>query len=108
MSLFEVSAIILTLAAAASYINYRFLRLPSTIGLMLIPLLTSLLLILASKVGLRFEDYVRPVLAKIDFSEALLNGMLSFLLFSGALHIDLGVLRKERWAVAGLAITAPD
>lgn len=103
MSFFQVSAIILTLAAMASYINYRFLRLPSTIGLMLIPLLVSLLLILASKLGLHLEHYVQPVLARIDFSEALLNGMLSFLLFAGALHIDLAVLRKERWPVAALA-----
>ena len=98
---FEVSAIILTLAAMASYLNYRFLRLPSTIGLMFIPLLASLLLILVSKMGLRVDDYVRPVLATINFSEVLFNGMLSFLLFAGALHIDLRVLQKERWSVAG-------
>lgn len=103
MSLFEVSAIILTLAAMASYLNYRFLRLPSTIGLMLVPLLVSLLLILVNKAGVRIDDYVRPVLAKINFNEVLFNGMLSFLLFAGALHIDLGVLRKEGWSVAALA-----
>lgn len=103
MSLFEVSAIVLTLAALASYLNYRFLHLPSTIGVMLIPLLASLLLIFASKMGVRVDDYVRPVLAQINFSELLFNGMLSFLLFAGALHIDLGELRKERWSVAALA-----
>ncbi|MDQ6911283.1 MAG: sodium:proton antiporter [Verrucomicrobiota bacterium] len=106
MSLFEVSAIILTLAAMASYLNHRFLRLPSTIGVMLIPLLVSLLLILVSKMGLRLDDYVRPVLAQINFSDVLFNGMLSFLLFAGALHIDLRVLRKEAWSVAALATFA--
>lgn len=106
MSLFDVSAIILTLAAFASYLNYRFLRLPSTIGLMLIPLLVSLLLIVVSKMGLPVDGYVLPVLAKIDFNEVLFNGMLGFLLFAGALHIDLGVLRKEGWSVAALATFA--
>ncbi|MDQ6625226.1 MAG: sodium:proton antiporter, partial [Verrucomicrobiota bacterium] len=62
MNVFEISAVILTLAAMASYLNYRFLRLPSTIGLMLIPLLVSLLLIVVSKMGLPLDDYVRPLL----------------------------------------------
>src|SRR5205085_4515321 len=83
MSFFEISAIILTLAAVASYFNYRFLRLPPTIGLMLIPLVASLLLILVSKLGLPVDAYVRPVLRMIDFNEVLFNGMLSFLLFAG-------------------------
>lgn len=103
MTLFQITALIVTLAALASYANYRFLHLPPAIGLMLIPLVASLILILASKLGLHFDGYVRPVLEGINFSDALLNGMLSFLLFAGALHVDFASLREEKWPIAGLA-----
>lgn len=103
MTLFQITALIVTLAALASYANYRFLHLPPAIGLMLIPLVASLVLILASKLGLHFDGYVRPVLEGINFSDALLNGMLSFLLFAGALHVDFASLREEKWPIASLA-----
>jgi CPA1 family monovalent cation:H+ antiporter len=105
MSLFDIIALLLTLAAAFSYLNYRYLRLPSTIGLMLIALATSLLLLGLAKLGLAtgIEDHARALLHRVDFSETLLHGMLSFLLFAGALFVNLGDLWQEKWAVTLLA-----
>jgi CPA1 family monovalent cation:H+ antiporter len=100
---FQIIALVLTLAALASYANDRFIGLPSSIGLMLLALAGSLLLILGNQLGLRLEQPARRLLQQIDFSQTLLNGMLSFLLFAGSLNVDLKSLRREVWTVAALA-----
>ena len=103
MSLFDISALLLTLAALFSYVNYRFIRLPGTMGLTLISLLFSLSLIAAGHYWLDLETTADGIVAQIDFSQALMQGMLSFLLFAGALHINLESLAKYKWSVATLA-----
>ncbi len=105
MSLFESSSILVCLAALLSYVNYRFIRLPNTIGLMLIALILSLGVIIFGKIGLGTELEVRAahLLASIDFEETLLHGMLSFLLFAGALHVDLNDLAKQKYVISLLA-----
>ena len=98
-------ATLLGLAAIIGYINHRFLHLPRTIGLVLIAMVASLIalgidaLIPGWGVGPGF----RAVLVDIDFSDTLMQGMLGFLLFAGALHVDLGHLAKRGWAIAALA-----
>ena len=98
-------ATLLGLAAIIGYINHRFLHLPRTIGLVLIAMAASLIalgidaLIPGWGVGPGF----RAVLVDIDFSDTLMQGMLGFLLFAGALHVDLGHLAKRGWAIAALA-----
>ncbi|MFP6725698.1 MAG: sodium:proton antiporter [Alphaproteobacteria bacterium] len=98
-------ATLLGLAAIIGYINHRFLHLPRTIGLVLIAMAASLIalgidaLIPGWGVGPGF----RAVLIDIDFSDTLMQGMLGFLLFAGALHVDLGQLAKRGWAIAALA-----
>jgi len=98
-------ATLLGLAAIIGYINHRFLHLPRTIGLVLIAMTASLIalgidaLIPGWGVGPGF----RAVLVDIDFSDTLMQGMLGFLLFAGALHVDLGHLAKRGWAIAALA-----
>jgi CPA1 family monovalent cation:H+ antiporter len=106
MNPFQIIALLLSLTAAASYFNYRVLRLPSMIGLMLIALAGSLLLVLISRLGLHLDAQVRPWLGQLDFSKALLGGALSFLLFAGSLHVDLKGLHEEKWSVAALATLA--
>lgn len=106
MSPFQIIALLLSLTALASYFNYRVLRLPSMIGLMLVALAGSLLLILISKLGLHLDAQVRPWLSQVDFSRTLLGGALSFLLFAGSLHVDLKGLHEEKWSVAALATVA--
>lgn len=103
MDAFQVIAVLLTLAAVFSYINSRFFKLPVTIGLMLIALTMSFGLIVASELGLPLEEMAEETLARIDFNKALMQGMLSFLLFAGALHIDLGALKKRKLAVGTFA-----
>jgi len=103
MSLFEIAAILLTLAALFSYFNERYVGMPTTIGLMFISLVMSLGLIAIANVGLDVESRAESVLAQIDFSELLLHGMLGFLLFAGALHVNLGDLLQQKWVISSLA-----
>ncbi len=103
MSLFDILAILLTLSAVFSYINYRFLKLPTAIGLMLIAMLTSLGLILAGQIGGNLDDAVILMLNSIDFNATLLHGMLSALLFAGALHVNINDLARQRWVILILA-----
>jgi monovalent cation:H+ antiporter, CPA1 family len=104
MSLFSVIAILVTLSALFAYVNHRWLRLPRTIGLMLIALVLSLGLVVLGRLGVNLEPYAERVLERVSFSDTLLQGMLSFLLFAGALHIELGELLKRK-AVIGLLAT---
>ncbi|MFB3060626.1 MAG: cation:proton antiporter [Candidatus Binatia bacterium] len=103
MSLFEIAAILLTLAAVFSYFNERYVGMPTTIGLMFISLVISLGLIAMANFGLDVESRAESVLAEIDFSELLLHGMLGFLLFAGALHVNLGDLLQQKWVISSLA-----
>ena len=98
-------ATLLGLTAIIGYVNHRFLRLPRTIGLVLIAMVASLLALGIDHLipGWGVGPGVRAVLLDIDFSEVLMQGMLGFLLFAGALHVDLGQLAKRGWAIAALA-----
>lgn len=103
MKLFNILAILITLSAIFSYLNHRFIRLPTTIGLMVIALLVSLGLIALSRLGVGLEEDAQRLLANIDFNETLLHGMLSFLLFAGALHVNLSDLARQKWIISLLA-----
>jgi CPA1 family monovalent cation:H+ antiporter len=103
MTLFEIIAILLTLAALFSYINYRTIKLPTTIGVMLIALLFSLGLIFLGKFIPETRQWATELLTKIDFDETLLHGMLSFLLFAGALHVNINDLTNQYRVITGLA-----
>jgi CPA1 family monovalent cation:H+ antiporter len=103
MTAFQILALLLTFAALGGYINKRFLKLPATIGLMVVALLISLAALGLNGLGWVNLKTVSAFLTPIDFSGILLHGMLSFLLFAGALHIDLNELKKFRAIVAVLA-----
>ena len=103
MSLFDMVAILITLAALFSLINYKTIKLPNGIGIMLIGLLMSIALIVVNKVGLFSTDSIRHIFAQIDFNDAVLNGMLSFLLFAGALHVNINRLAELADTIAVLA-----
>jgi CPA1 family monovalent cation:H+ antiporter len=103
LGFFEIAAVLVTVAAVAAYLNYRFLRLPNTIGIMVITLAVSLVVILISSAGLPLESTAAEVLAVIDLEETLLHGMLGFLLFAGALHINLNDLARRKWTISSLA-----
>ena len=104
MNLFDLSALIMTLAALFAWVNYRFIHLPTTIGVMLIALAASLLVGAANSVGLPgVETMAKALLSQVDFNETLLHGMLSFLLFAGALHVNLEDLARQKWVILLLA-----
>ena len=92
MSLFDMVALLLTLAGLFSFINYKTIKLPNGIGIMLIGLLMSIALIVANKTGLFSTQSIQHVFSQIDFNDTVLNGMLSFLLFAGALHVNINKL----------------
>ena len=101
--LFDLAAVLITAAALFSWANHRWLGMPTTLGVMLISLVLSLGLAGLRWFGIDWADGVEQVIAAIDFDEALLHGMLSFLLFAGALHVDLARLREHQWVVGALA-----
>jgi len=103
MSLFDIIAILITITAIFSYLNFRYLRLPATIGVMLISLLFSAGIILLKYIGLDFTLQAEHILNSIEFDEALMQGMLSYLLFAGALHVNLENLARQKWLIGSLA-----
>ena len=104
MTTLNLAAILVTLAAVFSYINHRYIRLPNTIGIMLIALAMSISLLVMGYYGLtNIEHQAQEILAGIDFNTTLMHGMLSFLLFAGALHVNLSDLADQKWVIAILA-----
>jgi CPA1 family monovalent cation:H+ antiporter len=99
----QIIALLVSLTALLSYANHRLLKLPTTIGVMLIALLISLALIAAGAFGYDVRSWAEQVVGRIDFNEALMHGMLSFLLFAGALHVDLSQLAQQKLIVGTLA-----
>jgi CPA1 family monovalent cation:H+ antiporter len=105
MDAFDAAAILIVLAAALGYLNHRVVHLPHTIGLVIMGAVASLAMVGADAVfpGAGLGTAVRGFLEGIDFHDALMNGMLSFLLFAGALHVDLDALMQRRWTILALA-----
>ena len=103
MTLVQAIAILVTLTALFSYLNHRYLRLHTSVGVMLIALVLSVGLIVAGDFIFGVRRFVEDLLRQIDFNEALFHWMLCFLLFAGALHVDVGELARQRGAVAILA-----
>ena len=103
--MFQIAVICLVLTALLAYLNARFVGLPSTIGVMAIALLLSLGIVALDAADIsNLRSYEEAFVTSIDFSEVLMQGMLSLLLFAGALHVDLRMLRRFRMQVALLAI----
>ncbi|MCF6158287.1 MAG: sodium:proton antiporter [wastewater metagenome] len=104
MEIFNLIAILLSLAAIFSYINLCFIKLPTTIGIMLIAILTSMMIVILGFLGLgEIHEKATYALNRIDFNKTLMNGMLSFLLFAGALHINLNDMAKHKYIICVLA-----
>jgi CPA1 family monovalent cation:H+ antiporter len=104
-SFLNAAAVIVALSALFGYINHRWLGLPHAIGIVVIALLASLGAIAIDAIfpALAFQESVRAILANIDFHDLLMKGMLSFLLFAGALHVNLDDLLRHKWAIGSMA-----
>jgi len=97
--MFESFSIIFTIAALFNFINYKWLKLPTTIGLMILSLILIIPITLSEKVFPEFYRFFCDIIVNADFKTLLLNGILSFLLFAGALHVNLGALAKEKKSI---------
>lgn len=104
MSLLSITSILITVSALFAFVNYRTLKLPNTIGIMVISLLFSLALVLMGNAGFGDAERIASnIVGQIEFDEALLNGMLGFLLFAGAMHINIDHLLARKWTIGLLA-----
>lgn len=105
--MFDLAVACLVVTAVLAYINHRFIKLPTTIGVMAIALVFSLALVAIGQAGWGLEEETSQailMLKSIDFSDVLMHGMLSLLLFAAALHVDLSTLKDYKWPVGLLAI----
>lgn len=105
MTVFQGVGVLFSLVAIFGYINHRFLRLPDTLGITAVGLLVSMVI---AGVATLFPDVhvarkAQELAAQIDFTDVVFHGLLSLLLFAGALHVDLAKLREHRLPVLLLA-----
>ena len=103
MDALSAAAAVITLAALFSWLNHRYIRQPASIALLLFSLALSLGVVALGKLGLDPRGQAQNALGAIELDRALLDSMLSFLLFAGALHVDLGELERRKWPIAFLA-----
>lgn len=105
MNVFDIAAVLIGLSALFGYINHQYLKLPHTIGLVVIALAASLSIIVVELLwpASTVSETVTAVLNDIDFHEALMHGMLSFLLFAGALHVDFSAFRQQALPIGMMA-----
>lgn len=105
MSLLDAAAVLLTLAAAFGLFNHKVFKLPFAIGLLVSGLLASLGVLALDMLipGWGLAETVRSVVLGIDFAETVLSGMLTVLLFAGALHTDLSQLKERIAVISALA-----
>ena len=106
MSIFSIGAILVGLSALFGFFNHRFLHLPHTIGLVVIALLASISIIGLNLIvpSVQIGQKVTDVLQQIDFNETLMHGMLSFLMFAGALHADFSAIKTSRLTIGVMAV----
>lgn len=103
MTVFEIAAGLVVLAALFSYLNCAVLKLPPAIGLMALSLAASLGLVVVGTVVPAVEREAAEVVRRIDLNQAFLHSMLGFLLFAGALHVRVDELASRRWTILTLA-----
>jgi CPA1 family monovalent cation:H+ antiporter len=105
LSIFEISALLFLLSALFGWLNLKVFKLPHTIGLLIMALGSSLVLLAVHAVlpNLGITERLSSAISQIDFHSTIMDGMLAFLLFAGALHVDFNLLRGQKWAIGLLA-----
>ncbi|MCB0704749.1 MAG: sodium:proton antiporter [Saprospiraceae bacterium] len=101
--MFQSVGILVALAAVFSLLNYRYMKWPSTIGLMFMALVSSILIFVSKEFVPAVYIFFGQLITNLDFENLLLNVLLSFLLFAGAMQVNLHELARERWSVLALA-----
>ncbi|KMQ63866.1 sodium:proton antiporter [Chryseobacterium sp. BLS98] len=96
MELYYSFSALIVLASIFAYLNYRFLKLPSTIGIMVIAIVVSIVLVMFGETVLpRTFGHLNNLMNSIDFTEVLMGAMLNFLLFAGGIHININDLKEQ-------------
>ena len=103
MNLHELFAFLLILASIFSIINLRILKLPQTIGLMVLAIVLSLVVLMAGLIDPDFLSMATSLTEQFDFSVMLIDVMLPFLLFAGAISVDVHELLKDKVTILLLA-----
>lgn len=103
MEVFGILSLLTILAATFGFINAKYIKMPHTIGMMLIACVFSGLIFIAEYFNPEFKETVNGLIGKIDFETVLLDVMLSFLLFAGALHTNFEKLREYKWPILSFA-----
>lgn len=99
MEIFNLLSLLIVIAAVFSYINVRFLKLPDSIGIMMVSVVFSVIVLFINVFRPEWFMVVKQTVQQLDFYAILFNVMLSFLLFAGAYHTDAAKLRIERRSV---------
>ncbi len=103
MEFLNLLSLLISVTAVFAWVNHRYIKLPTTIGVMVMGMLSSLFLIVLEELGVGFAVHLTNALEGIDFNAVLMQGMLSFLLFAGALHVNLTELKRHRLVIGILA-----
>lgn len=103
MDIFTAASALVGLSALLSYVNARFLRLPGTIGVVVLTLVLTIVMLIVGSISSGFTKFLFDLTERIDFTKTLLDVMLGFLLFAGALHVDLDELKQQFRAVLVLS-----
>ena len=98
-----IIGLLFTITAMAGFINYKFIKLPNSIGLTLVTLILSVTLMILGKFGLALDVMFQELLHEINFTRTVMDFMLSFILFAGSLHINVNHMYHFRWVIAQLA-----
>jgi CPA1 family monovalent cation:H+ antiporter len=99
MDLYYTFSLLIVLSALFSYLNSRYLKLPSAIGIMLLAIIASIIIVALGKSYPAFSEYSASLIASVDFPAVLMGAMLNFLLFAGAIHVSLQELHKQRMPI---------
>ncbi len=103
--MFESFSIVFTIAVLFNYINSKWIKLPSTIGLLLLSLVLVIIVTISEYVVPSFYKFFCDIIVNADFKTLLLDGILSFMLFAGALHVDLSALAAQKKSILLFATT---
>lgn len=103
MDTFTTIALLFTISSLIAYINHRYVKLPGTIGIMVIAIVLSILILVSGKIFPEAFTFFKELTASVDFTRTLLDVMLAFLLFASALHFDFEKLREQKLPVLVLS-----
>ena len=103
MDLFSIISILMVLVSIFAYLNSRFLKLQITIGTMIISIIFSLGILWLSKLFPELIKFEKDIVGTIDFKKLLMEGLLSFMLFAGAIHVNITELKSQKWKIVAFS-----